>query len=127
MRVSERAMLCRFTGLDHGVAQIPGEAVEDGRLQQERLHICGLLPQYLFLQVVENVAVAAGESADEPRNVIASPHRNGCHLQTGDLALGAPFQGSHILCREAPPHDLVVEELGRFLGRETQVRLVQLD
>ena len=94
--------------------------MKHGGLQQESVDVLGLTLQDLFDQVVDDVAVVARESADEPRNVIPPLHRERGQLEASDPALGPCFEGGDILRRKVQTHHLV-EELGRLVGGETQI------
>ena len=52
----------------------------------------GLALQHLLGQVVDDVAVVAGEPRDEAGDVVAALHRQRRQLQRGDPALGAVLQ-----------------------------------
>ena len=86
----------------------------------------GLTLQHLLDQVVDDVAVVAGEAGDEAGDVVAPLHRERRQLQRGDPALGAPLQRGDVACRQVQAHHLV--EVGRRLvGREAQVGGADLD
>jgi len=42
------------------------------------------------------------------------------HLQTGNLAFGAGFKGSNLLCSQAQPHTLI-QKFSSFLWCEAQI------
>ena len=107
-------------GAERVRARGAGETVEDGGLQQETAEVLGLTLQDLFDQVVDDVAVVARESADEPGNVIAAPHRERGQLEASDPALGPRFEGGDILRLKVQAHHLT-KERGRLVGGETQI------
>ena len=108
-----------------GIAQRATQPVENGGLEQEAPHTFGLALEYLFDEIVHDVAVVAGESLDEPGNVRAPPHRECRQLQTGNPAFGARLQGGDFLRRELQIHHLV-EKAGGFGGGKAQIGGTQL-
>ena len=75
-----------------GVAQRPGEPVEDGGAEQEVADLARLPGQHLVGQVVDDEPVAAGERLDEAGDLGRArdaAQREGGELQAGDPALGA--------------------------------------
>ncbi len=80
----------------HRVAQRAGEAFEHGGAEQEVADVGRLLVQHLRHQVVDDVAVVAGEPGDEPGRVGAVPQRERGQLQGGDPSLGAAAEGGDV-------------------------------
>ena len=103
----------------------PHNSVENGGVQQEAAHAFRLALKNLFEQVIQHEPVAAGESLDEAGGVGSSPHGERRHVQAGDPALGAVFQGGDVILGEVEAHRLV-EERGGFGGGEAQVGGAQL-
>jgi hypothetical protein len=103
-----------------GVAQRPGESFEDRRLEQEAPDVLGQARQHLLGEVVDDVAVVAGEPRDERPDVVAAPHREGRELQGGDPALGAPVERRDVVLGERQAHRPVEVGGGLLLG-EAQV------
>ena len=69
----------------------------------------GLTPKDLFDQVVHDVSVIAGESIDEPGNVLSSLHGERRQLEPRHPAFGPRLQGRYVICREVQPHHVVEE------------------
>ena len=93
--------------------------------------------QDFFDQVIQDVAVAAGEGGDKARNVAAAPHgrrhlrrvrskRNRRQLQPGDPAFGANFERGEVVGRQSQPHHLIEKRRG-FFGRKAQVGRADFD
>ena len=59
-------------------------------------HRVGLLPQHLLDQVVDDVAVVAGEAGDEAAGVLASLERQRRQLKRRDPPLGPLLQGGDV-------------------------------
>ena len=113
----QRLQLCAASPLPgDGVAQRATQPLEDGGMQQEVAHRCGLMPEDLRDQIVQHETVVPGERPDEPANIRAPAHRERRQLETGDPPLGALFQRGDLLRREVEAHRSV-EERGRFGGR----------
>ena len=55
-------------------------------------HLLRLVAQYLFSQVIQDIAVAAGKRPDEFGGIRTTAHGEGRHLQPGNPALGAVLQ-----------------------------------
>ena len=106
----------------------PVTASHSGPLKRSRMAVWskklrtrfGLTLQDLVDQIVHDVAVVAGESPDEPGNVLVALHRERGQLQAGNPAFGARFQGGDVLRREVEAHHLV-EKAGGFGGGKAQV------
>jgi hypothetical protein len=108
-----------------GVAQRPGQPVEEGGAQQEFSDSVRLVLQHLLHQVVDEESVAAGEGGDEAGDVLLLPQREGGQLQTGDPPFGAGLEGDDVVSRETQTHR-PVEEVHGLLAREAQVRGAEL-
>ena len=85
-----------------GIAQRAAEPVEDRGLQQEAADLIGLALQDLFDQVVDDVAIVAGEAGDEAGDVVSPLHRERRQLERGDPAFGAALQRRHVRCASDP-------------------------
>ena len=85
----------------NSIAQRPAQALQDRGPEQEFLDSGRLLVENLFDQVIQDETVAPGESLDQPRHILTPLHRKGGHLQTNNPPLGALFQHSHVIRREA--------------------------
>ena len=94
-----------------GVAQRPGEPIEDRGLEQEVADLVGLALEHLLGEVVDDEAVVAGEVLDEPADVVAALHRQRGELQRGDPPLGPGLEGIDVARRQVQAHRLV--EVGR--------------
>ena len=106
-------------GVQDGFAKRPGQAVQDGGLQEKAAHLFRLLLEDFLEQVIHHIMMASGERGDEGIYILAPLHRDGSQLQAGDPALGPRFQGSHLRLSQAQAHHLL-EELPAFPGREAQ-------
>ena len=122
-------------GIEHGfatvlardvVAEWSGQPAQDGGLQQEGLDLVGLALHHLLHQVVDDVAVIAGEARDEAGEVVPSLHRERRELESGDPPLGATRQRGHIGRRQLQAHP-IVEVCRRFVRREAQLGRANLD
>ena len=115
------------------VAQLPRQPLQHRRLKQERAHLLTLVLEHLLGQVVQDVAVAAGERGDEPADVVLPAQRQGRQLQPGRPALGPRGQrrGGRVRQRRTGPRcagrrrDLG-QQRRRLPGREAQFRSAQL-
>ena len=96
-------------------SQRAAQAVENGCVEQERLHALGLPVQDFFDEIVQDEAVAAGERLDEAGEILLPLHGERGQLQAGDPAFGAALEGGDVLHRELQAHHLV-EEVGRLVG-----------
>ena len=112
----------------------PVTASHSGPVSRSRIEVCsrksrtvsGLALQDLLDQVVDDVAVVAGEAGDEPGDVVAALHRERGQLQRGDPALGARLQRGDVAGGERQAHRLV-EVRRRLVRREPQVGGADLD
>ena len=97
----------------------------DVRSRKSRTSV-GLAGQHLLGEVVDDVAVVAGEPGDERAGVVAALHRQRGQLQGGDPALGALVQRRDVALGQREAHRAV--EVGRgLLGGEAQVGGPHLD
>ena len=104
----------------HGIAQGSAHAGQDRCLQQEAPDIIGLTVPDLLDEVIDDVAVIAGEVRDESLDVVSPLHRQSSQLERGDPAFGPALQGGDIALRQSEGHHPV--EIGRGLvRRETQI------
>jgi len=108
-----------------GVAQGPGQLVEDAGVEEERTDVVALSVQDLLEQVVQDEAAAPGEGVHEVADVRPgvgrpAPDRQGRELQPGDPPLRPGLERGDMLRAEAQAHD-VVEEGGGLVLREPQV------
>ena len=62
----------------------------------------GLALQDLLDQVVDDVAVVAGEAGDEAGDVVAALHRQRRQLEGGDPALGPALQRGDVRAPSGP-------------------------
>ena len=83
-----------------GVAQRAAEPLEDRGLPQERAQLRVLPLEYLFGQVVQDVAVAAGERGHESGGIVVSAQGQRGQLQPGRPALGPGRQRCHRRIRQ---------------------------
>ena len=91
----QHLLTIRATG--ERIAQRTTQVTEDGGLEEKLPYPPGLAFEDLFGQIVEDVAVAAGEGFDKARDVLAPSHRERGQLQPRDPAFGALFQGRDVL------------------------------
>ena len=78
-----------------GVAQRPGEPVEDGGAEQEVADLARLPGQHLVGEVVDHEPVAPGERLEEAGDLARlgdAAQRQRGELQSGDPALGAVLE-----------------------------------
>ena len=102
------------------VTELRAQPVEDGGGQQEVVDLGGLPVQDLRRQVVDDVAIVAGEGGDEVVGVVASPQREGGHVQAGRPPLGPVDEPGHVDGIEFQPV-VLVEQVGRLGDREPEV------
>ena len=86
----------------------------------------GLTLQDLLDQVVDDVAVVAGEAGDEAGDVVSALHRQRRQLERGDPPFGASLQRGDVLRRQLQSHHLVEVRRG-LVGREAQIGGADLD
>ena len=111
-----------------GVAQLAAEPLQHRRLQQERLQLLGLALQYFLAQVVQDIAVTAGERGHEGGRVGLAAQGQGRELQPGRPSLGSLGQRGHSRIgqgRARPPGHLPQQRAG-LARREPQVGGPQL-
>ncbi len=118
LELLERRSTARPTG--DGIAERPGERLQDRGLEQEAADVVALAFEHLPDQVVEDEAIVAGEPGDERRDIVATLHRERRELQGRDPSLGARLEHVDVGCVDGQPH-LLVEVGGGFVGREAQV------
>jgi hypothetical protein len=102
------------------ITQRPGQSVQHGRCHEELLNRWRLMAQHFLDQVVDDVAVIAGEPGDEAAHVRAPLKGQSSQLQRGDPSLRPRFQGGHVRHGEVESGDLVEVRRG-LVGREAQV------
>ena len=83
------------------VTQRAGEAFEDRRANQEGPHLLVEGVEYLGAEVVDDVAIVAGEALDERFGVRVAPQREGREVQPGHPTLGPFLQDRHGRVRQA--------------------------
>ena len=110
----------RPLGLEDGIAQRSGQALQDRRAQQERPDGVRLADQHLRAQVVGDMAVVAVEGGDEGARVLSAAKRKPSQVQPGRPALGPLGQTLDVVGRELQPHRPVQQGQGLFVG-ELQV------
>jgi hypothetical protein len=81
---------------EDGVAQGAGQARQDRGAEEEASNRLRLALQHLFHQVVDDVAIVAGESGDEAGWIRSALDRQRGQLECGDPALGPGFERRHI-------------------------------
>src|SRR5512143_3382028 len=84
-----------------GAAQGTVELLQDGGFQEEGLDVSRLSLQHLLHEVVQYIAVAAGEVPNKLGGILMSLEREGCHLQSNHPAFRASLEGLNILTRQA--------------------------
>ena len=116
----------QLRGGQQRVAEGRAEACEHGAAQ-EQLAQLGRLPAVdLVEQIVEDIAVAAGEGLDEAGGVGVPLEREPGQLEAGEPALGAPGEGLHRRGVEGQAHALAQKGRG-LVGVAAQVGLAELD
>jgi hypothetical protein len=109
-----------------GVAKWGAEAIEDGRLQQEGADLLGLAGQHFGAQVVNDVAVIAGEVLDERVGVGSPSQGERREIEPGHPPFRAISQPYDRLMVESQPVQVVEEEVS-LLVREAQLLGIDLD
>mgnify|MGYP001033866808 CR=1 FL=1 len=104
-----------------GVAERSAQPVEEAGIEQEGTDLLRLALQHFFDQVVEDIAVVAGESGYEGGHVATSLDRQGGQLQRGNPPLGAFAQGRDVGPRQPQAHR-AVQVRRDLLEREAQDR-----
>ena len=110
-------------------------ASQSGPLSRSRIEVlsrksrtsAGCLAEDLVDEVVDDVAVVAGEPGDEPRRVVAVPQRDRGQLQGRDPALGAVAPGPPRRSRRGTRPVAVVEVRRRLVVGEAEVGRTDLD
>ena len=98
-----------------GIAETPGEVVEDGGAEQEVADLVWLACENFVGEVVDDEAVAPRERLDEVRHFLVltdAAQRERRELEASDPALGALLQRADVVVAEVEPHH-PVEELQR--------------
>ena len=115
------------------VAQLPRQPLQHRGLQQKRAHLLTLVLEHLLGQVVQDIAVAAGERGDEAVDVGLPAQRQARQLQPGRPALGPRGQrrGDRVRQRRTGPRPAgrsrdLLQQRRRLPRREPQVRGAQL-
>ena len=115
------------------VAQLPRQPLQDRGLKQKLTHLARLPLEHLLGQVVQDVAVAAGERGDEAVDVVVAAQRQASQLQPGGPALGPRGQrrGDRVRQRRTGPRSArgsrgLLQQRRRLLGCEPQIRGAQL-
>ena len=115
------------------IAQLPRQPLQHRGLEQEAAHLLALPLEDLLGQVVQDVAVAAGERGDEAVDVAAPAQRQASQLQPGGPALGPRGQrrGDCVRQRRTGPRSArrrrdLLQQRRRLPGREAQFRGAQL-
>ncbi len=107
-----------------GVAQRAAEPLQHRGLPQERAQLRVLPFEHLLGQVVQDVAVAAGERGHEGGGIVVAAQGQRGQLQPGRPAFGPGRQRRHRRIRQARRH--LLEQLPGFCGREPKLGLAQL-
>ena len=79
--------------LHHGITERPTEALQDTGVQEKLLHRSGLPREHLVGEVVEYIAMAAGEGSQKPRDIGSALQREGGQLQASNPAFRATARG----------------------------------
>ena len=103
-----------------GLAQVGVEPIEDGGGGQELMQALGKAGQDLVSQVVRDVAIVAGEPADELGAVRAVAQGEAHELHPGSPSFGAFGHPANVELVEADVH-LVVEQRSNFAAVEAQI------
>ena len=77
------------------ITERAAEAIKHRGLQQEVAHLLALLLEHFLGQVIQHVAVAAGERRDELRDIRLPAQRQGRQLQSRRPPFGARRQRRH--------------------------------
>ena len=77
------------------VAQFPRHALQDRDFQQERAYLLALQLEHFLGQVVQHIAVAAGERRHEPLGIVLAAQRQRGQLQSRRPSLGGRRQRRH--------------------------------
>ena len=103
---SDDSRTVAVTPIGHGITQGRGEAIEDGGLQQEILHVGRLMLKDLIDEIIEDVAIAASKRLNQLSGIGVTAQRQSQQLQAGDPALGALLQRGDIAPIQFQPRDL---------------------
>ena len=107
-------------------AEVPVDALEDRRAQQELLLVAVELTEYLFEEVPGEIGAAAGQFADRRFEVVALVETASHHLQRGRPPLGATDQAFDQR-RSFASRNAVAEVRGGILDGEAQVAVGDLE
>jgi hypothetical protein len=110
----------RPVGLEHRVAQRPGQPLQHRGAQQELPDPPWLALEHLGTQVIGHVAVGAVEGGDETARVLAAAKRKAGQVQPGRPALGPLGQPLHVLGRQLQAHR-AVQQFGCLFVGELQI------
>ena len=89
LHLLQQRLAARAAG--HRVTQRAGQPLQHRGLQQERAHLLALPLEHLLGQVVQHVAVAAGERRHEPGHIVLPAQRQAGQLQPRRPPFG-PFR-----------------------------------
>jgi hypothetical protein len=111
-------------GSGHGVAQRPGEAIQDAGSEQEAAQLVGQVSQHVFAEVVGDVAVVAADAGDV-RHGLASAEGERSELQTRDPTLQLGVQRAYFGVGQGEARQ-PIQEVGGLLQREAKLLRAQL-
>ena len=110
----------------HCLAQLGVEPFKQRGLEEKSLNVFRLAGDDFLGQKIQDEAVTAGKRLDEAVEVVLAFHRQGGHLQPGNPAFGARFEGRHIGGVQVEAHTFRQEGSG-FGGAEAQIGGAQLE
>ena len=88
----------------HRIAEWPAEALQETGMQEKLLHRGALPREHLFTQVVEHIAMTAGEGSQKRGDIGSALQRERSQLQVGNPALRAAFEGGNGRSPQVQPH-----------------------
>jgi hypothetical protein len=106
----------RLLPLGDGVAQGAAETFQDAGLQQERPELGWLAGENLGGQIVNEVAVVAGEALDQRARIGSAAERERGQVDCSRPALRPRLQARHILSRKFKTQSVGEERSGLLIG-----------
>ena len=101
--------------LCHRIAEWLAEAVQDRGVQEKLLQRRGLPCEHLVAQIVEHIAMAAGEGSEKPGDIGSAPEGERSQLQASNPAFRAMLEGGDGLGRKVESHH-GLQKRARFGG-----------
>jgi len=112
----------------HRIAERSAQALQETGAQQKRLHRLRLPREHLFREVVEHIAMAAGEGREKLRDIRSALQRERGQLQAGNPAFRATLEDGNGFGGQVQPHHSLQKgvHFGGFKAQVTSPDLAEL-